>query len=158
MTRETTEQTDATPGTTSNDDGIPAGWLRSAGRFLPVVTVAAVAVQFFGLYRAGGPLEAGLFPGVDKIEHLLGFAVPLLLVLLTRWWPRSGRPAGISRLFTIVVTAVFLAQAVISEVVQGLFLPMRSGDPLDAIADSLGIASGWTAFWLVTRTRGPRRG
>lgn len=158
MARETVERTDATPTTTSYVDADQAGWFRAAGRILPVVAVAAVAVQVFGLYRAGGPPEAGLFPGVDKVQHLLGFAIPVFLVLLTRWWPRRDRPAGLTRRFGVVVTVVFLAQALVSELVQAFFLPMRSGDPLDGLADSLGISLGWAGFWLVTRTLRRRRG
>lgn len=158
MTRETVGRTDATSGTTSYLDGTPAGWLRAAGAILPVLAVVAVAVQLFGLYRAGGPPEAGVFPGVDKVEHLLGFAVPLVLVLLTAWWPRNGGSAGISRRFGVVVTVVFVAQAVVSELVQAALLPMRSGDPLDAVADSLGLILGWGCFALLTRALGRRCG
>ena len=41
-----------------------------------------------------------------------------------------------------VVAAVFAAQAVLSEVVQTVFLPHRSGDVLDAVADLTGVALG----------------
>lgn len=158
MARETVERTDATSGTPSFVDRAPVGWIRAAGRILPVLAVMAIAVQCFGLYRAGGPPEAGLFPGVDKVQHLLGFAVPVFLVLTTRWWPRPGRPAGLSRRSGIVVTVVFLAQALVSELVQGFFLLLRSGDPFDGLADALGVALGWAAFLFLTRTLGRRRG
>jgi VanZ family protein len=49
-----------------------------------------------------------------------------------------------------VVVAVFAAQAVLSEVVQGLFLPHRSGDVLDAVADLTGVALGVVVgTWLL---------
>ncbi len=78
--------------------------------------------------RTGGD---GLFHGSDKAVHLVLFG---LLAATTRW--RFG-----------AVTAGLLAVAVyapVSEVVQGLVLPTRSGDAWDVLADLLGVAVGWT--------------
>ena len=83
-----------------------------------------VSVYVLFTPRAGG--EA-LFYGSDKVVHLVLFA---LLAATTRW--RFGR--GL---------ALVTAYAVLSEVVQGVLLSTRSGDPYDVVADLLGVAAGW---------------
>jgi hypothetical protein len=72
------------------------------------------------------------FPAADKLVHLLLFA---LLAATTRW--RFGR----------VPPALLLvaAYAVVSEVVQGVALAERSGDPVDVVADLVGTGAGWLA-------------
>lgn len=77
--------------------------------------------------RTGGD---GLFYGSDKVVHAVLFG---LLASTTRW--RFGPvTAGVVAL---------LAYAVVSEVVQGLLLSTRSGDPYDVVADVLGALLGW---------------
>ena len=105
--------------------------------------VLAVVGQCVALYLPDpGPVTAGLdFPGFDKLVHLAIFAVPtfaLLRVVPPRW----------------VVLVAMLAQAVGSEFIQGVFLPHRSGDPLDAAADTVGIALGLAAAYLTRRRPG----
>jgi VanZ family protein len=53
---------------------------------------------------------------------------------------------------------VFAAQAVLSELVQGVFLPHRSGDALDAVADLTGIALGVFVGAAVLRSLESRAG
>ena len=88
----------------------------------------AVVVQLVVLYAPQGAGPAA-FPQADKVVHLVVFLVPVALAVL----------AGFRR---SVVAAVFAAQAVLSEVVQALLLPQRSGDPLDVAADLTGVALG----------------
>jgi hypothetical protein len=97
----------------------------------------AVAVQLAVLYSpdGGGPL---LFPQSDKVVHVAVFLVPVALAVV----------AGFRRW---LVVAVFAAQAVLSEVVQAVFLPHRSGDVLDAVADLTGVALGVLVGTLVLR-------
>ena len=57
-----------------------------------------------------------------------------------------------------VVAAVFAAQAVLSEVVQAMLLPHRSGDVLDAVADLTGVALGVVVGTLLLRALVPRAG
>ena len=106
----------------------------------------AVAVQLVVLYapEGGGP---PLFPNADKVVHVVVFLVPVALALL----------AGFRR---SVVVVVFAGQAVLSEVVQGLLLPHRSGDVLDVVADLTGVALGVLVAVAVGRVlgRGPREG
>ena len=106
----------------------------------PVVVgllVLSVAVQLVVLYspEGGGP---ALFPQADKVVHRLGFLVP-------------GGLAVVAGLRRWVVVAVFATQAVLSEVVQAVFLPHRSGDPLDALADLTGVALGVLVGTMVLR-------
>lgn len=75
----------------------------------------------------GGPDTE--LPGADKAVHLLLFA----LVAATARWRLGGRPA---------VLAAVLLYAALSEVVQGVALPGRSGDLLDLLADALGALLG----------------
>jgi hypothetical protein len=85
-----------------------------------------------------------MFPGGDKVVHVLVFAVPVLLLLLAGAPPR-------------IVLAVLGVHAVASELLQGALLPHRSADPLDALADLVGVALGWGLWRLAVRRRASRR-
>ena len=98
----------------------------------------AVAAQLVVLYSPDGG-GAPLFPQADKVVHLLVFLVPVALAVVAGF--RRG-----------LVVAVFAAQAVLSEVVQAVLLPHRSGDVLDAVADLTGVALGVLVGTLVLRT------
>ena len=50
-----------------------------------------------------------------------------------------------------VAAGLFLAHAVVSEVIQGVAYPSRTGDPLDVLADAIGVMVGVGAFQLLTR-------
>jgi hypothetical protein len=99
----------------------------------------ALVVQVYALYRPeqDGPLP---FPGADKVVHATLFAAPMLAGVL------AGIPA---RLLAVVL----VAHAALSEAVQAVVLPQRSGDPLDALADIAGVllvlgVLGWgRRFW-----------
>jgi hypothetical protein len=99
----------------------------------------ALAVQLVVVYAPSGP-GTSPFPGADKVVHLLVFAVPVLLLLL------AGAPVR-------VVLPLLAAHAVLSEVVQGVWLTHRSGDPLDALADLAGVLVGWAGWKLVRHLR-----
>lgn len=100
--------------------------------------------HLYALYKPGGP-EPGfldlLFPaGTDKVVHVALFAVPAFLLrrFWARWWP-------------ILLLAL---HAPVSELIQWRFVPYRSGDPLDLLADVIGIAAGVaTAAWATRRGR-----
>jgi VanZ family protein len=98
--------------------------------------VIACAVHLAALYapRAAEP-DIG-FTGVDKVAHLLLFAVVAYTGL------RVGVPAR-------PLIAVLVVNAVLSEFVQHLVLPQRSGDVFDTVADLAGVAIG---AWAVRRT------
>ncbi len=123
------------------------------GTVLVVATAIAVAVQCYGLYRPEGPPQPEWLPYADKFAHLLGFALPVLLVLLTVGW-FGGAP---SRTAVAIVTGGFAVQAVGSELVQAAFYPERSGDVLDVVADGVGIVLGVLAFRFCCSRGWPRR-
>lgn len=108
-----------------------------AGR---VALALAVLVQLAVLYAPASP-GAGPFPNSDKVVHVFVFLVPVAVATLV-----TGRPR--------VVAAVFAAHAVVSEVVQGTLLPMRSGDPVDTLADVVGVGLGLALAVAVARHRG----
>jgi VanZ family protein len=92
--------------------------------------------------KGGGPQH---FANVDKVVHVVVFLVPVALALL----------AGFRR---AVVVLVFAAQAVLSELVQALLLPHRTGDVLDVVADLTGVALGVLVAVAVGRLLGRRPG
>lgn len=107
-----------------------------------VASVVLVGVQCWALYlpeAAGVPGVDLPIPFLDKIVHLGLFALPTLA--LARWMPVCG------------AAALMVLQAVASEIVQATVLPQRSGDPLDAVADLIGIALGAWAAQAVGRPR-----
>lgn len=122
------------------------------GRLLVAAGILAVAVHLFGLYRVTGPPSVSWFPNSDKIEHAVGFGLPVFLILLAlRWYDRCtpGRQW--------VVVGIFAAHAVLSELIQHWFYTSRSGDPRDALADWIGIALGWIGYRLVAKRMARRR-
>lgn len=126
---------------------------------LVVGCVLAVAVQCYGLYRPDNPPQPGWLPYADKIGHLVGFALPVLLVSVTIGW----FVGSLTRRIQAVVLVAFSIQAVVSELVQGHdALVGRNGDVVDLAADALGIALGYFAAppvhaALVRRLRPDRR-
>ena len=98
---------------------------RAAGPCFVVVVLVSLVVLF-------SPSDGGVSPfaGSDKAVHLLLFAA---LAAATRW--RFGPVAA--------GLAAVCAYAVVSELVQGLALATRSGDPVDVAADLAGVALGW---------------
>jgi hypothetical protein len=120
------------------------GWQLSA-----VGAVFAVLLQLWGLYRVLGPPQPAWFPFADKLEHAVGFALPVMLILLTVALRSSVSFHGLSFRATALVVAVFAAHAVVSEVIQHLWYRHRTGDPLDVLADWAGIAVGVLLLRLI---------
>jgi hypothetical protein len=117
--------------------------------------VVAVLLQLWGLYRVAGPPQPSWFRFADKVEHAVGFALPVLLILVAaalyggagRQWPGTRT--------SVLVVAMFAAHAVVSEVIQHLWYRSRTGDPLDVLADWVGIAVGFLLFRLIFLRRSP---
>jgi hypothetical protein len=129
------------------------GWrLAAAGAGL------AVAFQLWGLYRPTATRAAAWFPGADKVLHGLGFALPVILIAVAYGLRRlaDGRPPRVSVL--VVMAWVFVAHAVVSELIQHAFYADRQGDPLDVLADWSGIVVGGLVVWALGYLRLIRRG
>jgi VanZ family protein len=120
------------------------GWHLTAA-----ASVVAVVFQLWGLYRVVGPGQPAWFPLADKVQHAIGFAVPVLLILLTialrgsfGWrWPGSR--------ISVLVVAIFAAHGVVSELVQHVWYRYRTGDLFDVLADWIGVALGVLLFRLI---------
>jgi VanZ family protein len=100
----------------------------------------ALLVHLMVLYAPRAPATPGPV-WIDKVVHITIFALVGVTAVL------AGLPAR-------PVWALLLAHAVVSELVQWAFLPGRSGDPLDSLAD----AGGVLLAWLLTRGDDPARG
>ncbi len=102
---------------------------QGAGRWAGPAFLAVVLLSGYVLFwPTGGGQQP--FPAADKVVHLLLF---LLLASTARWRFGNALPA-------LALVAVY---AVVSEVVQGVALDERSGDPVDVVADLLGAGLGW---------------
>ncbi|MFN8078970.1 MAG: hypothetical protein U0Q19_05335 [Kineosporiaceae bacterium] len=89
----------------------------------------AVLVHLVALYSPKAGVASPVL-GTDKIVHMLLFGVVLYTGV------RAGLPMR-------PLAIALLANAVISELAQYLWLAHRSGDVWDAVADALGVALTW---------------
>jgi hypothetical protein len=89
-------------------------------------------VQLVVLYTPQGP-GGPQITGLDKVVHLLIFAVPVLAALM----------AGLSAPWVLGILAV---HGPVSELIQYSLLPHRSGDVFDALADVIGVGIGAMAY------------
>ena len=91
------------------------------------------------LFSPTAPAGPAGVVGVDKLVHGALFAA----LACTARWQFGGR----LRIFLLVA-----GYALLSELIQALTLPGRSGDPYDAVADLCGATLGW----LLAVNRGRR--
>jgi hypothetical protein len=122
-------------------------------QLLIAAAAAAVLGHLYALYRPEGPRQWSWVPQLDKVEHLLGFALPVCLVLLAGLANASRTAMPRTSRVWWRVTGVFAAHAVVSELVQHFLYARRSGDPLDVLADWTGVALGWGAARVLTGRR-----
>jgi VanZ family protein len=101
---------------------------------LALVVLAHLAALYWPRVDIQGPVTWS-----DKVVHVLLFLVPTVLGLLAGF-----RPAW--------VVAALALHAPASELVQHFFLPHRSGDVWDAVADLGGVVLGVTLV-VVGRAR-----
>jgi hypothetical protein len=116
---------------------------------LAAASMVAVAIHLWGLYRPISPPVPPWFPGADKLEHLVGFAVPLFLLLVSCRSYLRARGREPSRAFVVMLTAVFAVHAVFSELMQFEFYARRTGDPADVAADWVGCAVAFVGYALI---------
>ena len=57
-------------------------WMRG-WHLVAAAALLAVFLQLWGLYRVTGPPQPTWFPYGDKLDHVVGFLLPVLLILLT---------------------------------------------------------------------------
>ena len=117
-----------------------------------VLAGAALVIHFYGLYRPDSPPTTPWLPYSDKVGHAVGFGVPLLLVLVTLAVRAQARGRRLGSAPVLAAAGMFGAHAVISEVVQSVSYRSRRGDPLDVLADAVGVLLGVVAFQLLARS------
>lgn len=107
----------------------PATGTTYRARVLTALAVSVV-VQAVAVYTPGSAQPDGL-AGFDKLVHLLIFGVPAALAILAggAWRPW--------------VPPLLIGHAVASELLQAAVIPDRGGDPIDVLADVLGVILGW---------------
>lgn len=97
----------------------------------------ALALQLIVVYAPQGP-GGPQIPGLDKLVHLLIFAVPVLAALM----------AGLRGPWVLGILAV---HAPVSELIQHFALPHRTGDLWDMVADLVGVGLGGATFLVLNR-------
>ena len=102
----------------------------------------------FYLSSLPNPLPAPLPPGVDKIAHFGQYG--LLGILFARaFFLRPSRSFAFAWLLCALFTAAYGA----SDEFHQFFVPGRSADALDVLADALGGAAGAWAWLAAARAR-----
>lgn len=103
----------------------------------PVAYMVAIFIQSS---LTAIPIPGG---GTDKLAH--GFGYVLLAVLLVRA-RAGGLPARVRASDALFACAVTIAYAASDELHQ-LFVPVRTADIADLLADATGAAAGTAACW-----------
>lgn len=114
----------------------------SVPRWLPAASWAALV---FTLTSVPNP-QVPSIPGGDKATHAVMYGV--LAVLAHHAWPPDRRPAGARWLLLLGIAAV----AAVDEWHQ-LFIPGRSADVADWMADTAGAATALALSWIVMALR-----
>jgi hypothetical protein len=94
-----------------------------------VLLAVTVVVQLVVLYAPRAPATPSSLPWLDKLVHLTVFGAVAWAAVRCGLAPR-------------VVGVVLVAHAALSEIVQHTLLAHRTGDVLDAVADSVGVVVG----------------
>jgi len=79
-------------------------------------------------------------PHLDKYIHIFLFAV--MTVLMSRWLLKKGIPYHRDKLYIIICGSIALAYGIGMEYVQKYWVPLRSFDYTDIIADGVGAILG----------------
>lgn len=90
-----------------------------------------------------------LFHHADKLIHLLLFVVLSILLLydLNKFHKVSGM--GMNRIFIVIATG--MSAGILTEVIQYLYIPGRTGSIIDFISDFTGITTGLILYKLTVR-------
>ena len=92
----------------------------------------ALAVQLIAVYSPHGLAGPGI-TGLDKVVHVSIFFAPALALLMM----------GVRARWALGILAL---HAPVSELIQHFWLPHRSGDVFDALADLSGVGLGWLVY------------
>ena len=114
----------------------------SRGLLVPAGVLALLVLQVVVLYtpETGGPSVS--IPHADKVVHALVFAAPVAL---------AGLAKGAAWRVVALLSAV---HAPVSEVIQHVALPSRSGDVWDVVADLVGVGLASAGVgWGIRRPR-----
>jgi hypothetical protein len=106
-----------------------------------LVFAAAVVVNVLAVYAPSDVGGGAALPYADKLAHVLLFAA------VSFTGRRAGVPGG-------PLLALLATHAITSEVVQGVLLAGRSGDPWDAVADLTGTLVGYVMAGVGGRAGG----
>ena len=112
-------------------------------RIWRVSFVAVSIISIFILFLPSDDVPSGFPPGTDKLVHGLLFAALAL----------TGRGAGLRSAWLLPILGGY---AVTSEVIQSVPALGRSSDPLDVVADWVGVGIGWLGSTKIRRSRRER--
>ena len=86
-------------------------------------------------------------PHLDKFVHFMLFGV--LSFLLSREFFLKKFPKKMVGSITLIIMAICLIYSGLIEIIQQ-FIPHRSGDWWDLLANFTGISAGVVTFWIIT--------
>lgn len=111
-----------------------------------VMTVLCSLLVCIALFMPGDPDPGPEIPHLDKLVHLLLFGGLCFCWLMLRINENASR-------YVITVLLALILFTVGSEIIQFYWIPLRSGDWLDGLADFAGILMGLIVYrqWLKTK-------
>jgi len=117
-------------------------------RLLPMILV--MGGIFFVSHQPGSEIQLPQFPGSDKLAHAVAYAVLAGSVLF-------GLPPSAGRFRRDLVFLFVLCSLYgMTDEIHQYFVPQRSADPLDWLADSLGAGVFLLAWALCQPSRSAR--
>lgn len=116
---------------------------RSRPLWRALLALLLIAITWLALSPAPPPK---VNTGWDKANHALAFGA-LAFAAVWAWWPQPRRWGGLVVALLGYGAAIEIAQS---------FVPPRSADWHDLLADGLGIAIGLAAAWSISAVAKPR--
>jgi len=113
----------------------------------PAALVAALVAV--GAFLPGSAVSFHLFRGADKLVHLVEFALLGAVTYRAVWYTLAAWPVWRQIALTCITIASF---AVLTEVGQ-LYVPHRSAELADLLADLVGLAAGMTLWYAWAQAR-----
>ena len=120
-------------------------------RAFPLFKYVWLGIILFITLRPGGDapiFEFLQYPGVDKLGHFGLFLIWSLLYFPEVFWPGDVKTPKKPRIWSVVVSSLVLAIA--TETAQ-LYIPGRSFDVIDIVADILGSVTALAAVKIMRR-------